>query len=349
MAETTDSPNADRGEGAPASPPGPPSSITPGLAPAALPAWEKLSQAPRGTVQGPEDPTYRPLSMLAVAGLSVSALYALTVVVGSVVAYFNRTPWLLPAWTVLIPLTGILLSWMAQGRIRESEGTLEGVKLTQWGIGLSLVFGLMYWAYFTATYFAVRQQALEEADRFLKLLSNGQTEKAFLYTLQPRPAESANLRTQLEIQYNSPPDINKQGKLTSFEQADYVHWLQMGGPEADVKQVGLKSWSYEKGGYQIVSLYRVATPALTFDLVVTLHGIESRLKDSPGRQWQVDTEGTGLAAATMLHFTPQGQSLRTLGQAGKTFADKWLAELTSGQPVQAYLDTLPAAERVRLG
>src|SRR5690348_7426840 len=67
---------------------------------------------------------YQPLSLLAIAGFVLCLLYALVVIGGGVVALINHTPWLLPLWTLLLPVAGVTLALVARGRIQTSEGTL---------------------------------------------------------------------------------------------------------------------------------------------------------------------------------------------------------------------------------
>src|SRR5438067_2270089 len=138
--------------GAPPGRPAPPEAVTPALV-----------AMPSGEVPEP----YQPLSLLAIAGFLLCLLYALVVIGGGVVALINHTPWLLPLWTLLLPIVGVTLAWVARGRIQGSEGTLGGMALVTWGIGLGVLFGLTYTAYYTATYFAVRQQATDFAERWL--------------------------------------------------------------------------------------------------------------------------------------------------------------------------------------
>src|SRR4051812_40579103 len=111
--------------------PAPPEAVTPALA--AMPSAE-----------APE--AYQPLSLLAIAGLLLCLLYALVVIGGGVVALLNPTPWLLPLWTLLLPIVGVALAWVARGRIEGSERTLGGTALANWGIGLGVLFGLTYTA-----------------------------------------------------------------------------------------------------------------------------------------------------------------------------------------------------------
>src|SRR4051812_13385041 len=102
---------------------------------------------------------YNPLSILAVLGLGAAALYAGIVIVNAVSALQRGEPLLLPDWFLLLPLAGAGLSLLALRQIRNAEGTLSGERLCQWGLGLSVVVGLAYGAYYLVTGWAIQHQA----------------------------------------------------------------------------------------------------------------------------------------------------------------------------------------------
>src|SRR5438067_958767 len=138
MADTTDRP-----PGAPAAPPA--EAVTPRPAP---PAGRDLGPGGLESLPavGAAEP-YRPLSGLALAGLALAVLYSLVVVVGGLMSFRGTDPFLLPAWTALLPLAAVALGWVARRRVQTSEGALAGAALATWGIGLALGVGLSYWAY----------------------------------------------------------------------------------------------------------------------------------------------------------------------------------------------------------
>jgi hypothetical protein len=288
---------------------------------------------------------YQPLSLLAIAGFVLCLLYALVVIGGGVVALINHTPWLLPLWTLLLPIVGVALAWVARGRIQGSEGTLGGMALVNWGIGLGVLFGLTYTAYYTATYFAVRQQATDFAARWLDDLRAGKLEQAYLRTMDvaKRPREDANLRAALEnlgatnmVSYNT------------FQHAEFVRLLKQGGQEAQADLVAVKDWDYEKGGYQVNLVYNVGTPAARFELVLGVQGKESLTGEYEGRQWHVMMDKSG-ADRTQIKFTPEGERVLTALSRGREFAQNWLLVLSKGDKEEAYLETLPPAERGQPG
>src|SRR2546423_9588152 len=85
-----------------------------------------------GLGEGPGLP-YRPLSGLAVAGFALAAVYAFLVLAGGALALSRGSPWLMPAWTAVVPVAALVLCALARQRIRAAEGTLAGNSLTSWG------------------------------------------------------------------------------------------------------------------------------------------------------------------------------------------------------------------------
>ena len=70
--------------------------------------------------------SYSSLSLLALGGLAVAVVYALVVLVGAAVALFDRMPWILPTWSLAVPVAAVVLCWAARVQIQNSEGALTG-------------------------------------------------------------------------------------------------------------------------------------------------------------------------------------------------------------------------------
>lgn len=135
-------------------------------------ATDRPQGAELDTMPGTSSESYRPLSLLALAGFGVAALYALIVLLGGVVSLFNRVPWLMPLWTFLIPFTVLVLCGAARTRIRNSEA-LGGLAFTAWGFRLTVVVALLYAVYYSVSFFAVSLQAKECAKQFFEQLKQG--------------------------------------------------------------------------------------------------------------------------------------------------------------------------------
>jgi hypothetical protein len=305
--------------------------------------------------------SYRPLSLLALVGFVLALLYAVVVGVGAVASLFARGPWLLPAWLFLAPLAAFVLSWVARSSIRASENTRSGLALTTWGLGLSAAVGLSYGAYYTATFLAVRQQARAFADNWLRDLRKGDLEKAFWMTTAPaeRPSEREMTRQNLEIQHNSPADapgapagaaVLRGGPYSAFGQFDYVRLLALAGDAAGVEFIGVRDWTFERGGYRVALDYQVTTPLARFPLIVTVHGSDGPRREG-GRQWWVVLGMTGRSSeetGPALPLTEEGLSLVNLTGEAQQTADAWVKELLAGDSESALLVTRPGEERAGL-
>lgn len=288
--------------------------------------------------------TYRPLSLLALVGAGLAGVYAVGVVGGGLVAFFRGNP-LLPSGSLgffflaIVPIGGGVLSLVALVQIQRSEGTLAGEKVARWGLLLSVLVGLSYWAYYGATYFAIRQEADKFGQEYLKELANGQVESAFRLTLQPseRPPNDAKLREQLEGRFNSAGEMGPKGQLTQFAQSDLVRMLGQGGPQTKIEPLGVSKWDYQ-GGYQARLLYKVTTPEATFELYLAVQGKEG--KRSEGRQWFAPMGGAEIKG-NYPTLTEEGiRTMRVAMQSKDQLGATWLRAVSEGNTPEAFLGTL---------
>jgi hypothetical protein len=277
-------------------------------------------------------------ALLRVAALSLVGLYAL-LGVGGLVAYSGSNPWLLPGWTILLPLAAAALAWFARGRIRDSEGTLGGATLAVWGLGLSLFFGLTYVAYYAGAYVAVRQQAQSFARDWVDLIAQGKLERAFLKTVPVRDRPGDATRADLEMHTMS----GEQSGYGTFCQTDFVRALQMGGPATQIRPLGIVDWVYKSGNPEVKARFRVESDVLAFDLLVTALGSEA--KAGEGRQWQVMMQTTGRPRDSEFVPTPKGLQMIQAFEVVANLAQSWFSQVGRHDWDQAYLATLPPAER----
>jgi len=282
--------------------------------------------------------SYGSLSLLALGGLVVAVAYAVVVLVGAAVALFNRMPWILPTWSLAVPLAAVVLCWAARVQIQNSEGALTGARLTVWGLWLSLTVGLLYAAYYSACYLSVTRMATGVANEFFDDLKNDRLDKAFLLGLPPpRPADDAGLRARLELEYDR--GRGGVGPFTMFRQSELVRQIRQGGAADQIQCLGVKDWGSTAGGYQVQLAYRVSTPFAASEVLATVVGVENA--DDSGRQWYVKTPQ--MAAPPVL--TEEGRRVADRGGAANVFAGAWLAKVADWNWDRAYLDTLPPKER----
>jgi hypothetical protein len=303
---------------------------------------EATNQSSLPVSAGPTADSSRPyssVSYLAIGGILLAIAYAAVMTIGVVIALFNRTPWILPAWSFIFPLGAALVCWAARVRIHNSEDSLTGASLTAWGLWLTLSFGLVYGAYYSACYLWVTQTATTFADGWFDDLKNDRLDLAFLKSLPPpRPAADAQLRDRLELDHNSGPE--GKGPFTDFRQSHLVRQMEQGGPADQVQFLGVQSWGYDQGGYQVQVLYRVTTPTMTSEVLATVFGVDNA-EDSGARQWYIKNLQPNLQPS----MSDDGRRMTQLSGDAQSFAQAWLEEVTSWDWDKAYLDTLPPAER----
>ena len=303
-----------------------------------------------GAMPQPASEPYRPLSLQAMAGFGVAAVYALIVTFGAVIALVNHIPWLLPTWSFLIPILAVVLCWIARTRIRNSEGTLSGLAFTTWGLRLSIVVALVYAAYYGSTYFAVRQQAIDCADEFFRRIKAGRPDQAFMLSIGPASQRMSDdeLRNMLEATHNTPMGRGnfRPGPFTMFSEQDYIRFLQLSGEDARLTPVGMLAWDYEKGGYVAVLKYQANTPYADFQVTVALVCPDSKPGDRGGPQWRILTQkGETQMDVNSASLTAEGRTLLEQSALAQRLAFSWASRVNSLQWDEAYLETLPPARR----
>jgi hypothetical protein len=263
--------------------------------------------------------------VLALVSFGLAALYALFMVVGGIIALATRQPFLLPAWWWLLPVAFILVGWVARNQIETSEGSLSGMALARWAIGLPLVIALVYGAYYAATYFAVTRQARAFAKKWLEHVQKGEVEEAYWQGNPPPRTSQPDLRGALEIMHNSEVDMEGKGKYTRFTQANFVRFLQMAGEQAKVEFAGVNNWTYEGKGYRVDLVYRIHTPVAFYETLVAVKGTSG--PNLKGRQWQVLHDATGTPNKPESYtFTDDGKKLSSLSQEAAAHANRWFTE-----------------------
>lgn len=309
--------------------------------------------APTAPALRPEAEAYQPLAPLAVLGASLALIYAVIVIVGAVAALLNRSPWLMPTWTILVPLVTAALSAAGWFSVHISEGTRAGKNLAVAGVALSLVVGLGYWAYYAGTYFAVRAQANDFTLKWFDEIKKGDIDSAFRLTIEPsgRPRMDAGLHNELEVRFNTMSEATSRsgggggkGPLSFFEQHDVVRLIRLGGDEARIEPLGVASWEYAQGGYKVRRNYKITTPDLELPIRITVQSSAGAKQQFEQRQWYVVMQES-LLNKSEVKPTERGARLAGLkGQSGETLR-AWQEYLMGGQIEASYLATIPAEQR----
>src|SRR5262245_44036996 len=157
-----------------------------------------------------EPEVYRPLSLAAVGGFSMSVLCAGLVVLTTVVALLKGAPLFLANWLVTaLAASGVLLSWIGILAVRYSEGTRAGAALARYGIWLSVVPGLGYLAYSFFTGLALTQQAND----FLTRIRDDDS------GFWQRLTDAARLQSEAELSHGEDRDLKLAQSQASVDSA----------------------------------------------------------------------------------------------------------------------------------
>lgn len=257
---------------------------------------EPLTSPPSG-----EPLTYKPLSGLALAAFLCSALFTLMVFFSTVAGLIQGVPFFFPLWTLLLAGAGVTLALLAQGQIRNSEGTRAGMGLARISLWLGLFAGLGYFAYYTVTGLALTSQAdtfLMDADDndggFFPLLQKAASDsvrlnRAYLLTLpanqrgSARPEDAQAMR-QL---HDQPSRDGTPGKLTAFKKNPIVRaFLAAPVGSVTVEPLGVQGWVYESHSYKVTRLYRISSPEMVLEAAVPVQSSEGE-QAGQARRWFV--------------------------------------------------------------
>lgn len=275
------------------------------------------------SIPSDQDDGYKSVSILAILGAVLGGLFVLTLSGGFVAAFLVGTPWIMSPWVIFWPAFSILLSFFAYSRIKASDNTMGGEKLSLWSMQITAIFIMCYLANFAGTYFAVRNQADTFVKQWLGVIAKGEVDKAFLLTLKPpRPSEDSNLRTTFEITYNIAADPIAKGAYSAFKAKDYVRLIQFAGDTST--KFSLKSASspvYEMGGYLVRLVYQIDLPDGIMEVAVTALGQESPTGGFKGRQWQVIVDGSGMTQK--LKTNDESLKKFELSVSAMEFASNW--------------------------
>jgi hypothetical protein len=317
---------------------------TTSVTPAAGQAAAGAAPAPAATEE-----VYRPLSLMALGGFLLAVLFTLVLLVGTAFAVFGSSPLLMPLPMLGLPIAAAIVSWAARRHIQASEGTLSGAALTSWGLGLSLVLGIVYAAYYFGTYVAIEQQAGAVVEEYLDRLRKGEVDKAFVLCINSdsRPPLGDNLRVDLENMFGE----QRRGlpSIGQFRQQQSIKLVSGGGPGTEFARLGVADWSHtaKDQGYKVAFRYRLKSDIATFDLLVTAVGTDPRPDDEGRRQWRILP---GESRADNAQLTALGQHRQQCMGAAQAFSNRWAGDHLGALKLdEAWKGTLPSAERAAAG
>lgn len=311
----------------------------------------ETSERPTAVPAPPPDPEaleYRPVSGWAVASLLVTGIYVVVVLVGGGVALYTWSPYLLPLWSLALPVAGLVLALAAQWHIRRSEGTRAGAGLARASWWTCLLLVLIYLSFYASTFMAVRQQADNRVREWFELLRAGKVNEAFLKTQPPEQRQNVSPDPKdehlLRARFDS-GQPGQRGALTIFRSSELTRLIQQGGQESQIEGHGVQDWQFSEGVYSITRLYHITTPEGEIEVTITARGAENKARPADGRQWYLPWEQASITRGRPTAFGELIQDLRT---QGFLFLDEWKKKIATGTVESlesAYLDIHPAAER----
>jgi hypothetical protein len=293
-----------------------------------------------------DDPVYKPLSVVALAGFAVACVYGVFLLLCAIVAIYRGTPLLMSSITLLLPVAALILSLIGYLEVQRSDGTRAGTSFAVWGMLVSTLCGLAYVAYAAGTYLAVRNAADREIMQFVRHLQRGETDQAFRLTRGPRerPPIDENLHAELEQRFNLEGDAQMRGQLTTFELSEIALRLRQAGPEATIRAGGVAHWEYSEGGYKISLNYQVISPDGTGEFTATAHGRDPG--KTGGRLWTIVQNETHTTGNPRL--TPRGEQRERVRELSAKFLGEWMTKLSEGKLEEAFLDTVEPSKRGEL-
>ena len=294
----------------------------------------------------PADDSYRPVSGLALAGLVVSALFAILIAASLAVGIVKGTPIFFPIAIVLVAVVGFGLSYAGYRQIMTSEGTRVGVGIARLGMALAVASGLGYMAYSTSIGLAVAAQADEflagevTADSgFLRQIAQAPVDplaikKAYFLTLPPSsrgrmPKDDA----AFEKKFNPAVTPEGVGLYTIFRNSTFVRMLSRGGK---IESLGMRDWEHDRQSFKVARKYRLETPEGTMVVVLLAESAEGE-QEGQLRRWFVNFNRSGVDSMTL---TPLGERVQKMREEGRVYLEgKWMLGVRTGKIDAAKLDT----------
>ena len=235
---------------------------------------------PIPTAQRPSDPGYQPLSGYAVAAIITACVFlAILLVLFIQVALTRRS---LFSWELLaLPISGIILAWIARSHIRNSEGTRTGVGFANAAWWISVLGGAGFGAYMYANNVVLETESARFSDRFFKELKDGRVHHAFVYVLPPEERDRAdpNSPQAFETAYAA-------NGFAFFKNHEVVRLVTRNGSAVELERTG-EGPRAVGDGFQATHVYRVSCPEGDFNVQVKLIAAESRKGGKTQMEWRI--------------------------------------------------------------
>lgn len=277
----------------------------------------------------------------------MTAFYVILLIVLGIKSIGGKSPLLI--WQLfLMPIIGVVLSFAARRTIRNAEGTRTGENLANlawWG---AVVGGLGYGAYYLAIEFAIRRDAADEVNRWVKNIIQDDPANpahpglslAFNETLEPDRRRAGSDASQLEAEFRE--------QFIAFTQCNLVRLVQRNPGECRYEDGGVKEWVNRQYGIDCQYSGAVKCREGVFPLLIPVKGIESGIvSQTPGRKWLVSIPPNGLFVPEGSTRTPYGWLVELLEQSGTQFGKDFFAVIGTGGPSANSMIIHDAPARIR--
>jgi hypothetical protein len=266
---------------------------------------------------------YVPVSWMAVAAFSVTAVFVITLAVLAFTAWRSKSPLIAPQ-LLFVPVVAVVLAFAARRVVRNSEGTRTGelfgldlVNAAWWG---AVVVGLVYLTYLFAIDFSIRREAEGEVGRWVNQVLDGDLARAFHRTRDP--AERASIppdnAAALEARYRN--------DWVGFTQADLVRVALRNPGGCSYTSGGMREWSVKTGGAECVATGAVRCPEGLFPVQFQLKATDTPAgpDGGGGRQWQISPV-SGAFFREQPALTPYGWLVDEVQKQGRDEVHQFLA------------------------
>jgi hypothetical protein len=272
------------------------------------------------------------------------AVWAGLLGIGGLVLTAGTSPWVLGGMFWALAAAGLVTSLIARYQISASEGTLTGEWLTRWGVITTLFIALIYAAYLSSIHLAQGSQARAAALEYMSLLQKGDILQAYIRTLGVAQPPQGGV-TLAMVEARNTPGARNLGPYTSYERSDHVRMMRLSGESAKLTE---KAFAMDLSGKhtEVTAVYGVSGPYFEFDMTIQLEGREVTVGSVRRRLWTIQEKGTGaVGAAAMPRLTEEGNPLGSTYSGARTVTERFLAAVNKGRLDEAFLMTLPPAER----
>lgn len=230
---------------------------------------------------------YAPLSWLAVLSLVVAVVFVVVLLAVGWLSYKAGQP-LLERWLFIFPAVGIFLAFIARRQIRNAEGAATGEGFANAGWWICVVVGACYFAFLTATEWAIRSEAERVTVQWAEKFGQGNPDDAldtavrdaFAKTLDPGSPVAGNTQA-MYVPQNALP-------YTSFRSSPLVVVWARNRDTAQFVPNGLKEWNLSPDGKLTCTVAATLKCAEgEFPVTVPLQGTTDPNNRAAGRTWQV--------------------------------------------------------------